>query len=1043
MKYILIGLIVISAWQTALGQNSAYNNPEIVSENTLPARSYFVPYPDELSAQNEGFSDRQLSLNGDWLFKLITGKDNVPQNYYSKDFNTTDWRRLPVPSNWQTHGYGLPVYSNTTLDVEPDEVGLYRTTFAASITKGDRRMTLRFEGVKTAFHVHVNGKYVGYAAPAFLPTEFDITDYLNKSGENNLLSVAVYRTAAISKIENFDTWRLSGIFRDVDLLSRPLYSIRDVEINSPMINGYKDGRLSLHAFIRNDAAKKGEELKLHVKLISPDKQVKKEELLQIKSVPSGAEVSINYLTTVEDAESWNAENPNLYKILISLMQGERILETIAFQVGFRTIEVKDGGQLMVNGKKIYLKGVNRHDWNPVTGRAVSKQDMRDELMTMKQNNINAIRTSHYPNHSYLTQLTDELGIYVMAEAAMETHWVTHAEQDPRFKEAHLSRIQNLMERDKNHPSIILWSLGNEFHFGPNTAAMYHYVLKRDTSRLVYSDEKTPDIDFAIKATAYNTINSLVEGAKERKPVIMKEYMHAAGNSMGLFAKVWDTIRSENYKPLAGGFIWDWRDQGWLVNPNTKDAFYDWGVAAGIAATGNDGIDGIISSDLSPTPKLLEVAATFEDIKVKLVDAKAGKFCLYNRHSFRSMSEFSGRYTLSVNGEKIKTECLPDFKTEAGQQEFFDIGFGNLGKQTTNQDDIQVFFEFFDKANGNRVAWDQSCLQKGNMQIVLDKTATGLACKVMDKAVIVNTGALEINFNTQLGKIISIKNDGKEMLYRMNGPQLNFWRAPTDCDLSTWGGLAQKYYKPWRDLGLDDSKMLTHTPKDFTIITNTDKEVCFDIKTTIAHAGKTIAECHYRYRFFPGGVYSIGVNFSPGKEMAQLEGLPRLGLVMQYNKAYNQLKWYGYGPHENYRDRIESAWVDNFERRPEQLYVPYISPQTNGNRSGIRNMGFGNDEIRVSCIKLSKENVGNIAAYLPGGQALYMTAEPTFEFSAIPYTESQLEKADYPEELLAEDKFVLSLDNENAGVATHPRPGRYPEHEVKPKATSFAFLFQAK
>lgn len=282
-----------------------------------------------------------------------------------------------------------------------------------------------------------------------------------------------------------------------------------------------------------------------------------------------------------------------------------------------------------------------------------------------------------------------------------------------------------------------------------------------------------------------------------------------------------------------------------------------------------------------------------------------------------------------------------------------------------------------------------------------------------------------------------------MLYRMNGPQVNFWRAATDCDLSTWGGLAQKYYKPWRDLGLDDEKMLTHSPKDFTIITNTDKEICFDIKTTIAHAGKMIATCDYRYRFLPGGVYSIGVNFTPGEEMAQLEGLPRLGLAMQYDKAYNQISWYGYGPQENYRDRTESCRVDNFESVPEKLYVPYISPQTNGNRSGIRKMGFGNDEIRVSCIKLSNENVGNIAAYLPGGQALHMTAEPTFEFSAIPYTDRQLENADYPEELVGEDKFVLSLDNENAGVATHPRPSRSPECEVKPTATSFAFLFQAK
>jgi len=1044
MKYILIWVMMIQAWQhTALAQDNAYNNPEIVSENALPVRSYFVPYPDEISAQNEGFSDRQLSLNGNWLFKLIINKDKVPENYYSKNFDTSDWHRLPVPSNWQSYGYGLPVYSNTTLDVEPDEVGLYRTTFASPKAWKDRRTILRFEGVKTAFQVHINGKYVGYAAPAFLPTEFDITDYLNKSSEPNLLSVAVYRTAAISNIENFDTWRLSGIFRDVDLLSRPFYSIRDVEINSPMINGYRDGHLSLRALIRNDSEKTGEKLKFRVKLLSPDKKVVKEELRKIESVSTNNEVSINYSTDVQDAEPWNAETPNLYKILISLIQGEQILETVAFHVGFRTIEVKDGGQLMVNGKKIYLKGVNRHDWDPVTARAVSKEKMRDELMIMKKNNINAIRTSHYPNHSYLTQLTDELGIYVMAEAAMETHWTTHAEKDPRFKEAHLARMKGLIERDKNHPSIILWSLGNEFYFGPNTQVMYDYALKRDPSRFIYCDEKTPAIDFAIKATAYRTIPSLMEDAQEKKPVIMKEYMHAAGNAMGSFAQMWDTIRSENYKPLAGGFIWDWRDQGWLINPNTKESFYDWGLAAGIAATGNDGMDGVIRADLSPTPKLAEVAATFEDIKVKIVDVKTGKFCLYNRHSFRPMGEFSGRYTLSINGKKIETNFLPDFQTEAGQHEFFNISFEHLEKQVSKQDDVQLLFEFFDKANGMRVAWDQCCLQKGNMQVALNDSSKRFACKVMDKAVIVSTGDLEVNFNIQLGKIISIKNKGKEMLYRMNGPQVNFWRAPTDCDMSTWGELAQKYYKPWKDLGLDDTKMLTHTPANFTMIENNSNQICFDIKTTIAHAGKIIAECNYRYRFLPGGVYSIGVNFSPKEEMAKLEGLPRLGLVMQYDKAYDQINWYGYGPHENYRDRIESCWVDNFEDVPENLYVPYVSPQTNGNRSGVRRMGFGNDDIRVSCVKLSKENVGNIADYLPGGQALYIAPEPTFEFTAIPYTEKQLENVDYPEELGKEDKFVLSLDNENAGVATHPRPGRYPEYEVKPRATSFAFLFQAK
>ena len=1039
-----------TACEGAAGQFSggpgSYDNPAVVNINTEPAHAFMRPSASESEAlQFQSLSSRMQSLNGEWDFKMVLGKSSVPDCFFVDQFDTSDWGRISVPSNWQREGYGLPVFSNSTLDTEPDEVGLYRTTFTVPQAWQEGRVMIRMEGVKTAYHLYLNGREVGYAEGAYLPSEFDITDKLREG--SNQLAIAVYRTIDVQELENFDTWRLSGIFRDVSLLYRPDIYIEDFEIGARAVNQFVDGEWRVSATLRNKSSDKVAANTLQLEADLRDKQTGQLVRRLVQPVPAiepGATANVDFSAPVKNARLWSAEQPNLYTTSLILKAADRDLEAVAARTGFRSLTIEDG-QIKLNGKKIYFKGVNRHEWHPDMARAITPQVALDDLKFMKVHNINAIRTSHYPNDSTFYEMADEMGFYVMDEAAMETHWATHAEKKEGWGEAHLSRIEGMIERDKNHPSVLLWSVGNEFYPGPHTDAMYDYAVQRDPSRFTYYDAKPSPEKSPVRESAYNNLQIAVQNAKkDPRPVIMKEYFHASGNGMGLFKQLWDVIRDPAYKNLHGGFIWDFKDQGWRIN-SADGSYMDWGRDAGFAATGNDGLDGITDALLTPNAKTAEVARVFQDIAVTPAEKDSTAFVIHNRHSFTDLDQFYGRYTLQVDGVDRYTSLLPDLQAAAGESRIVRIDESAVREAKRNGGDVRILFEFYGKQQTEAgrtapVAWEQLPVQEGSDPSFDAPGAARISVEQGSGSVKVEANGVHYHLNGKLGRLLSWRLGEAELLDRARGPVLNLWRAPIDGDVSEWGGLQARYLSPWLGLGLDryefrKAKML--------LVQSDDKQVVVDVTVCLQVTEECIADVAYRYTFLADGSLALGVNLKPRKAMKRLAGLPRLGVTMNLQSQFDRVRWFGLGPHENYRDRQAGAVKGLFNSSPEKLYEAYIPVQANGNRSGVDWLEVKSASgVGLNISRLSDRAMGSAyASYLPGGKGFGNSEAGQFEFTAIPYTEAELEQADHTKDLPAVTKTVLSLDAEHAGVASHPRPARLPEHEVQAKDSSFLFLFR--
>jgi beta-galactosidase len=1049
MKKIIVLLFSLSVLGLK-AQLKPYEDVRITQVNAEKPHATLTPYACKEKALFGLQSQKVQNLNGKWDFKLVNGKKNIPIDFYKKQFKISDWVKLPVPSNWQVYGYGLPVYSNATLDVEPDEVGLYKRNFIIPQSWKGGKVFIHFSGIKTAFTLYLNNQEVGYQEGAYLPSEFDITKYLKK-GENHL-AVAVYRVVESQHIENFDTWRLSGIFRDVSLMHRPDAFIKDFEINANAVNNYQDGDLRITTNIENRGVLNLDNISLKYTLFEKESG---KEIVSIESkigvIDANAHKIDKVGKTIKQAKLWNAETPNLYKLLIELKQEMKVLEAVCAPLGFRTVETENG-ELRVNGKKIFLKGVNRHDWHPDMGRAITKEVMLKDILFMKEHNINSFRTSHYPNDPYLYKLADEYGIYVMDEAAMETHWRTHAEKQEGLEEAHISRMSRMIERDKNHPSIIIWSVGNEYYHGPHTMEMYNYANKRDYSRPIYYEgtkkykgKDKSELPLRINNSGYQSSEGLL--SKERSmPAIMKEYMHAAGNEMGRFEYLWNTIRNPKNYNLHGGFIWDFKDQGWRLYTKKGESYYDWGEDAGIAPTGNDGFDGITNTDMEDIPKTLEVTKVFEDIKVVGVNPQKGEFKVINHHSFTSLENFTSVWKLNVNGNEISSGIIKDLKTKASKSENIKIDISEKLNVAKADDDIQIFFEFYTKhaqfgiPKGKKIAWDKIEIRQGEIQLSEKTNNSEIRYKDHFESIEIFTKNSSFIYHKKLGRLISWKREGVELLDKTIGPTINLWRAVTDADNSSWGGLQQKYYRPWKALNLDNYEFKDVRGVGFKIVESTNNKLVFDVKTNYNALGN-IAKVVYRYSIKANGDLIMGVNFFPSDKLKKVPSLPRLGVSMNLKEEFKNVNWYGMGPHENYRDRVASTWVGNFEDQVDNMYVSYIPAQANGNRCQVRWVSIINDKLGIKCRRLSKYNTNNLSQYLPNSKLLKTVETPMFEFTTIPYSDEELDVVTHEKDLIGSDKVVFSIDSEHAGVASHPRPGRLPQHEVTSENKSFVFIFR--
>ncbi|MCJ7627061.1 MAG: DUF4981 domain-containing protein, partial [Longimicrobiales bacterium] len=627
-------------------------------------------------AGNRDASEYFRLLNGDWRFHWVRSPGERPQDFYREDFDDSEWDWIPVPSNWEVQGYGVPIYLNHPYEFEKNPpyihhdynpVGSYRTTFQVPADWGDREVFLHFGAVKSAMYLWVNGRRVGYSQGSKLPAEFNVTEFV-RPGEN-LLAVEVYRWSDGSYLECQDFWRISGIERDVYLWAAPKVHIRDFFVRAGLDDRYEKGLLDLAIDVINYAGESPETVTVAARVVDPESgAVLTTPHLTLKTPARGQQQNGRIEIGVGDVRPWTAETPNLYDLYLTLTgEAGDTLEVLRQRIGFRTVEVKDG-LLQVNGVPITIKGVNRHEHDPFTGHVMSEERMVEDIRLIKAANMNAVRTSHYPSDPRWYELADEYGLYLVGEANIESHGMgyrpdTTLGNNPGWELAHVDRMRRMVERDKNHPSVIIWSMGNEAGNGVNFYAAYEWTKGRDDTRPVQYERALQDWDTDIYVPMYAGFQHLEEYAQSdpERPLIMCEYAHAMGNSVGNFADYWEII--DRYPSLQGGFIWDWVDQGLFKVTEAGDSIWGYGGDFGPPGTPSDGnflLNGLVQPDRKPNPHYYEVQRVYQWIDAELMDPDAGRVLLTNDYEFRSMEGLSLDWKVLEDGKSIQggTVTLP-------------------------------------------------------------------------------------------------------------------------------------------------------------------------------------------------------------------------------------------------------------------------------------------------------------------------------------------------------------------------------------------------
>jgi len=842
-------------------------NPEMFGENKIVPHATYIPFPDEEAAMNLPGEESPLymSLNGDWKFNWVSNPTDRPVDFFREDYNARSWDTIAVPSNWEMNGYGYPIYLNQdyawTYHPDPphvphdyNPVGSYLKSFKIPKSWKEKRVFIHFGAVKSAFYIWINGQYIGYSQGSKTPAEWEITKYLHK-GEYTI-ALQVFRWSDGSYLECQDFWRISGIERDVYLYATPQVYISDFFAKAGLSNEYSDGILDLLVFLTGKPDNK-EHYQVEVKLLDENNSIIYSENSDAEFRLSGAR--LGFIHEITKVKKWSAEEPNLYTLILNLKEDKKVRESVIFKTGFRTSEIKNG-QLLINGKPILLKGVNRHEHDPVTGHVVSWESMLQDITMMKQNNINTVRTSHYPDDPYWYLLCDKYGIYVIDEANIESHGMGYGDKslakNLKWKDAHLDRVQRMVERDKNHPSVIIWSMGNEAGDGPNFTACFKLIKGIDLSRPVHYERAGLGQNTDIFCPMYPSIDYLESYAskKQTRPLIMCEYAHSMGNSTGNLQDYWDVI--EKYDQLQGGSIWDWVDQGLLKKGEAGNTFFAYGGDYGpdtVPSDGNFCANGIVSADRSPHPALAEVKKVYQYAAITPVDLKAGKIEIENKYDFINLDFCDLHWYLLENGMTIKKGLAYNLDINPGDSKQFELPFGDFlfksGKEyllniflTTNkqiglipQDHIIALEQLVVKDE-----WKTESYLSDNFQV--------LKVAETEDRIDVLASTFRVAFDRQLGKIISYKFYDEELL--KNGPEINFWRAPTDND---FGNGMDKRCSVWKDAGYNKNI------KNISVNQKEKDEVEINITKELSGVR---ANLYTQYRIYGNGDISVSNHFKP-------------------------------------------------------------------------------------------------------------------------------------------------------------------------------------
>ncbi|MEG0789309.1 MAG: glycoside hydrolase family 2 TIM barrel-domain containing protein [Alistipes sp.] len=1005
--FLLLPMLLLGVFSSA-AQGVEWQDPTVNHLNRAPMHSTFAV-------------EHTLSLNGVWKFNWVRNASERPTDIFRTDLDDAGWGKMPVPGMWELNGYGDPVYVNVGYawrgnfalnpphvpDAE-NHVGSYRHTFTLPADWVGKDLFLNIGSATSNVYVWLNGKFVGYSEDSKLAAEFEVTKYL-KAGEN-LLALQLFRWCDGTYLEDQDFWRLSGIARGVELTARDKSHLRDVQCTPILDDTYTDAQLQVKLQTTSS-----------VKRVEVQLQNAVGEVVASQTTHPAKGVAECVLKVI-NPRKWTAETPNLYTLVLAVSNGTTTTETLTQQVGFRRVEIKNA-QLLINGQPVLIKGVDRHEMDPLGGYVVSRERMVEDIRIMKELNINAVRTSHYPNNPLWYDLCDRYGIYVLDEANVESHGMGYDERTlarvPAYKQAHLERNERMVLRDKNHPSVIIWSLGNEAGFGENFKACYRWIKDYDTSRPVQyergSDTEYCDImcpmyvDYAW-CEKYATSNP-------KKPLIQCEYAHAMGNSLGGFKEYWDLVRK--YPVYQGGFIWDFVDQGLArYEPNGKVSFLYGGDFNNYDATDNSfNNNGLIAPDRTYHPHAYEVQRQYQSVWTTPVDLAKGRVEIYNENFFIDLHNCALEWALLVDGNAVKCGRVETLEVAAQQRKTVDLGFSAADYNTAKGEVLlNVAYVLRSKEPlldaGFAVAKQQLMIRAYDSpaNFVMSPSECPVTISKWERGTRVSGEDWQVMFSTD-GFIKSYQKGGCDLLMAGSELRPNFWRAPTENDL---GAGLQRKYAAWKAPEMKLKELTTTQENGLAVV------------TTRYELPATGATLEMVYKINGVGEIEVSEQMTIGQP-TEVSNLFRYGMTFAMPARYDRITYYGRGPHENYADRNSSADFGRYEQRvAEQYHAQYVRPQESGTKCDLR---------WWSVVDSS-------------GAGLTIVAEKPFSASALPYPTADLDVSNFPPQqhsgtLIEHPATYVNFDLVQMGLGCITSWGHLPRPEYRVPAGNYTFRFILK
>lgn len=1003
-------------------ENPEWENPEIFEINRQQPRADFVSFKDEKSSLKSNTweeSEHYLSLNGMWDFYYADSVKARPTNFHKNNFDTSSWDKIEVPSNWELQGHGIPFYTNIKymfpanppfIPHELNNNGSYKKTFSLPEDWDKSQVYLHFAGVSGAMYVWLNDEFVGYSEGSKTPAEFLITDKL-KAGENSL-AVQVLRWSDASYMEDQDFWRLSGIERDVYLYKTPQIELKDFKLIADLTEDYMDGIFDAEVELHNHSNSNSDEY-VNVKIIDDRTNTEIYSAKEEKTIPKGKSV-FHFSTVLSEIKTWNAEQPHLYSVLIQTKN-----EFIKTKIGFRSVEIKNK-QLLINGNPITIKGVNLHDHDEITGHVVTEELTKKDMMLMKENNINAIRCSHYPKNPFFYKMADQYGFYVIDEANIETHGMgvthdiekhpekanVHPAHLPEWEAAHLDRTIRMYERDKNFTSIIIWSLGNEAANGANFVTTYNWLKNKDKTRPVQYEGAVGHANSDIEAPMYWNIQKMKKYVDEggEKPLIQCEYAHAMGNSVGNLKDYWDVI--DSYPSMQGGFIWDWVDQGLLSTNENGEEYWAYGGDLGGFDFQNDAnfcLNGIVDPDRGAHPALHEVKKVYQNVAFNYSN---GILSIKNKFDFTNLKAYSFSWKLLEDGIEKESGTFDEIDVQPYQTTTINMNPLTLDASKTYHLNVYAYTKVAtDLVKENHtIAYEQFLLQEPHFK---KDTSTSRQFDVVESDAVIKFSRPEmtVEFNTKTGLMETLDFGDGNVLKEPLKP--NFWRSPVDND---FGFKMPKKLSVWKK-ATEQIKLASYK----LIEDENTLEFIFKI-------AEIEGELKMSYVFYDNNSIDITLDLQSIKNGLSI--VPRFGVNLIIQDNYNHVKWFGRGPHENYQDRNNSALIGEYKSTVSDLYFPYIRPQENGYRTDTRWIEFTDNQGKG----LRFEGIKDVLGF---------SAHHQYNSDFDPGLKKQQR---HHTDIIKRDFISINLDNKQMGVGGINSWGAMPLPKYRIKAKPMRFLF---